>query len=64
MATRTYTGSVQPISYPTFPAVHAAPRVVKEVVDKDRRSRAAYTTYHQAPKSLGMGPFCIFYVYW
>ena len=65
MATRTYTSpqTVAPISYPpSFPTVHAAPRVVKEVVDKDRRSRAAYTTYHQAPKMLGMTSFPCFHI--
>lgn len=40
---------------PTYAAPVAAPRVIKEVAEKDRRSRMAYSTYHQAPKKGGAG---------
>lgn len=40
---------------PTYAAPVAAPRVIKEVADKDRRSRMAYSTYHQEPKKGGAG---------
>lgn len=38
-----------------YAAPVAAPRVIKEVADKDRRSRMAYSTYHQEPKKGGAG---------
>eukprot|EP00438_Fugacium_kawagutii_P000038 Skav208224 [mRNA] locus=scaffold3686:111608:114039:- [translate_table: standard] len=40
---------------PMYAAPVAAPRVIKEVADKDRRSRMAYSTYHQEPKKGGAG---------
>lgn len=40
---------------PTYAAPVAAPRVIKEVADKDRRSRMAYSTFHQEPKKGGAG---------
>lgn len=44
-----------PAPMPTYAAPVAAPRVIKEVAEKDRRSRMAYSTYHQAPKKGGAG---------
>lgn len=44
-----------PVPMPTYAAPVAAPRVIKEVAEKDRRSRMAYSTYHQAPKKGGAG---------
>eukprot|EP00490_Sorites_sp_Unknown_P029567 CAMPEP_0114693266 /NCGR_PEP_ID=MMETSP0191-20121206/68855_1 /TAXON_ID=126664 /ORGANISM="Sorites sp." /LENGTH=327 /DNA_ID=CAMNT_0001986675 /DNA_START=125 /DNA_END=1108 /DNA_ORIENTATION=+ len=53
--------TIQPLGYsasypmPTYAAPVAAPRVIKEVPEKDRRSRMAYSTYHQEPKKGGAG---------
>lgn len=63
-STRTITTMTpQTIQAPAYPAGYqmayaapvAAPRVIKEVADKDRRSRMAYSTYHQEPKKGGAG---------
>lgn len=63
-STRTITTMTpQTIQAPVYPANYqmayaapvAAPRVIKEVADKDRRSRMAYSTYHQEPKKGGAG---------
>ena len=43
------------MSQMAYAAPVAAPRVIKEVADKDRRSRMAYSTYHQEPKKGGAG---------
>ena len=40
-----------------YAAPVAAPRVIKEVADKDRRSRMAYSTYHGPQKGRVGGAY-------
>ena len=64
-ATQTYPTYAAPAAYPPVSYPYAAPvraaaapvvrTVVKEMPDKDRRSRMAISTVHQAPKKGGAG---------